>query len=92
MSETRTVVLDAPIKRGEKELKEVTLRRPKAGELRGLKLQDVQEGDVSSLQVLLPRITELTKMEVEELDLTDLNAIGTEIVLFFVPKAARVKL
>ena len=39
-AELKTVKLETPIKRGETEITVVKLRKPKAGELRGLSLSD----------------------------------------------------
>lgn len=89
MAETRKVKLDAPIKRGDKEINEITLRRPQAGELRGLKVKDIMDHDVTTLSVLLPRISELTKGDVETLDLSDLFSIADEVTVFFAPQKVR---
>ena len=47
--------------------------------------------DVSSLQLLLPRVTTptLLRHEVEALDPADLTALGTELVSFFVRRSIR---
>jgi hypothetical protein len=80
-----TVPLSKPIKRGDQEIAEITLRKPAAGELRGLKLMDVINMDVASLSVLLPRIATptLTRADVEALALPDLLDIGVEVTNFF---------
>ena len=86
-----TVALDYPIQRGEQVISAVTLRKPSAGELRGIKLVDLLQIDVSAVATLLPRITEptLTAADVNKLDPADLVAIGTHTASFFVPKAQR---
>ncbi len=83
-----SVQLDEPIKRGDQVIDVITLRKPKAGELRGLSLQEILQLDVNSLQVLLPRISHptLTKEDVANMDTADLTAVGTELVGFFVQK------
>lgn len=87
-TQPNTVTLETPFKRGDNTITEVALRKPKAGELRGLSLQSVLELDVISLQKLLPRISTptLTEADVANLDVVDLTALGTEVVGFFVPK------
>ncbi|MDE1464782.1 phage tail assembly protein [Spartinivicinus poritis] len=80
---TTTITLTSPIKRGDTTIDQVTLREPRAGELRRLKLMDVIQQDVSSLRILLPRICELTANEVDELSLVDLGNIASEVTLFF---------
>ncbi|GMR27020.1 hypothetical protein STENOSP10_12390 [Stenotrophomonas sepilia] len=86
-----TVTLDYPIQRGEQVISAVKLRKPSAGELRGIKLVDLLQIDVSAVATLLPRITEptLTAADVNKLDPADLVAIGTHTASFFVPKAQR---
>lgn len=89
------VPLDQPITRGEQTITHVQLRRPLAGELRGINLAAlIRELDYGSLEKLLPRISTptLTTADVAGLDPADLAALATEVVLFFVPKAAMVEL
>lgn len=85
------VSLDYPIQRGEQIIDAVKLRKPSAGELRGIKLVDLLQIDVTAVATLLPRITEptLTVADVNKLDPADLVAIGTHTAGFFVPKAQR---
>lgn len=86
-----TITLDTPIVRGEQKIEQLSLRKPVAGELRGIALSDLMRLDVAALGVLLPRITSpmLTSHDVNQLDLVDLAAIGGEIVSFFMTKAER---
>lgn len=56
--QTVKVRLSTPIARKGGDVTEVTLRKPKAGAMRGLKIEDLYSTDVNSLLVLLPRITE----------------------------------
>lgn len=85
-----TVTLDSPIWRGETVIDHVTLRRPKAGELRGISLTDLLQLDVAALQAVLPRITSpmLLKQDVAELDPADLVQLGTKVAGFLLPRAA----
>lgn len=82
---TATVTLSKPITHGDQTITTLTLRKPAAGELRGLKLMDVMQMDVNSLGVLLPRIAQptITKADVDAMDLADLTEIGVEVVGFF---------
>ena len=88
---THTLDLQQPIQRGDQLIASVSLRRPLAGELRGIKLAELLQMDVSALAVLLPRISTptLTTADVNQLDPADLVAIATEVASFFLPKAAR---
>jgi len=90
-TDVRTVNLDQPLKRGEIEITSIEVRRPKAGELRGLNLRNLSELDYSTLESLLPRITmpSLTKLEVANLDPSDLMQLGAEVVDFLLPKRVK---
>jgi len=85
------ITLDMPIKRGDQTITHVALRRPLAGELRGINLAAlIREMDYGALEVLLPRIStpSLTRADVAGLDPADLASLAAEVILFFVPKAA----
>lgn len=78
-----------PIKRGETEISEVTLRKPNTGALRGLKMVEILRMDVNSMLLLLPRISEpaLLPAEAGELDPADLMQLSNEVVSFFMNPA-----
>ncbi|WP_415775299.1 phage tail assembly protein [Shewanella oncorhynchi] len=84
----KKVTLDQAIARGKESVTEVTLRKPKAGELRGLSLSDLLNLDVNAISTVLPRISSpmITKDEVLNMDPADLVQIGGEISNFLVPK------
>ncbi|KAF0676729.1 phage tail assembly protein [Profundibacterium mesophilum] len=77
--------LSAPILRGEERIETVTLSRPNAGALRGLKTIDLIQGDVSALIKLLPRITRpnLAPSEVEQLATDDIGGLSLIVSGFF---------
>ncbi|EKK5378426.1 phage tail assembly protein [Morganella morganii] len=83
------VELDEPIKRGETEITRVTVRKPKSGELRGVRLQVLMEMDVNSMTEILPRITDpsLTKPEIGAMPPGDLLNMSIEVVNFLLPKS-----
>lgn len=87
----REVTLDTPIIRGKTTIDRVTVRKPSAGELRGVRLQALLESDVSSIITLLPRVTlpALTTVEVNNLEPCDLLMLGNEIVYFLLPKSVQ---
>ncbi|WP_293937643.1 phage tail assembly protein [Iodobacter sp.] len=91
MTDKNIITLDTPIKRGTQEITEVTLRKPKSGELRGLSLSDVLQMDVAALSKMLPRISSptLTDNDVANLDPADLLQLGAVAVGFLLPKAAQ---
>lgn len=86
-----SITLDTPIQRGDQKITSVALRKPGAGELRGLKMVDLLQMDVSALQALLPRISSptLTPADVGAMDPADLLQFGTAVSLFFMTKAER---
>lgn len=87
----QTVTLDNPIQRDDKSIIELSLRKPKAGELRGLNLNDILNMDVNSLTVLLPRISSpmITKDEARQLEPEDLLILGGAVANFLLPKQMR---
>lgn len=87
-----TVTLDEPIKRGDTVIATVQIRKPKAGELRGVSLVDLGNLNVIALQQVLPRITQptLTAHEISNLDPADLLSLGAEVGYFLVRKADRI--
>ncbi|KQM21936.1 phage tail assembly protein [Novosphingobium sp. Leaf2] len=84
-----TVTLGTPIVRGSTTIEQLTIRKPKAGELRNLTLQDIISTDVTALLTLIPRISEppLLADEVNDLEPEDLSEIGGTIRGFFMTKA-----
>ncbi|AMV07703.1 MULTISPECIES: phage tail assembly protein [Xanthomonas] len=86
-----SIPLDQPITRGEQTITDLKVRKPGAGELRGLKLAELLQMDVTALATLLPRISSptLTTADVNAMDPADLLAVGQEVALFFLPKAQR---
>lgn len=83
-----SVTLEEPLQRGDSLVKFVEVRRPGAGELRGLKLVEVLNMDVTALCTLLPRITNptLTGADVVGLDPSDLLQFGMEVAGFFMTR------
>ena len=80
-----TLTLSKAVTRDGKPVTAITLREPSAGELRGIKLFDLVQGNTGALIDLLPRISTptLTKQEVLSLSLRDtmlaLNLVATMI-------------
>lgn len=85
------VDLIEPITRGTMTIDKLTLRKPKAGELRGLTLSDVIGLEIGALLKLIPRISEpaLTDAECQNLDPADLTEIGGTIRGFFMTRGER---
>jgi len=85
-----TITLDTPIVRGEQQVTSITLRKPMAGELRGVNLMAIMQMDVAAAITLLPRITApaLTTQEVERMDPADLLQLTSTVTGFLLPKSA----
>lgn len=86
-----TYTLDTPITRGAHTIERVTLRKPSAGELRGVSLSDLVNLDVTALSKVLPRISTptLTDRDVFNLDPADLVQLGGIFSGFLMTKAVK---
>lgn len=84
MSQTAKVSLVVPLVRGDDEIKDLTIRKPTAGALRGLKTAAIVELDFDSHKKLVPRICDITEAEFLTLDVEDVLTIQTEVASFFV--------
>lgn len=86
-----TVTLSVPLQRGETSISALSIRRPKAGELRGLNLQDIITTDIVAMLTLIPRVSEppITAEEANALDPADLSEIGGAIRGFFMTKGEK---
>jgi hypothetical protein len=82
---TEKLRLSAPIMRGEQAITELTLRKPKAGELRGLSMQELMNARVSSTLDILPRITmpPITQEEADNMEVEDVANASGIIIGFF---------
>lgn len=85
------VDLDVPVRRGETAIDKVQVRRPSAGELRGVNIVQIGQMDVAALIKVLPRVTQpsLTEAEVAALDPADFTAVGAELAGFLLTKQQR---
>lgn len=85
------VTLDSPIVRAAGNIEKLSIRKPQAGELRGLSLVEVSQLNVDALTKLLPRlcIPQITEVEVRQMDLADLLQCGAEIGNFLLPNSMR---
>lgn len=82
------VTLTAPLTRGEgekaRQVSEVKLRRPNAGELRGCKLTDLLQMDVAACSIILPRLAEpqLTEADLFTMNAADFTSLSLELMGF----------
>lgn len=86
-----TITLDQPLLRGEQTIATVELRKPTAGELRGLNLTDLLQMDVTALTRVLPRISSptLTEADVAAMDPADLVQAGSVVAGFLLPNSVQ---
>jgi len=85
------IALSEPIVRGDTTITEITLRKPKAGELRGMNLASLTNGDGSAVLDVLPRISipPITQPEADNLEPEDLVVCAEAIIDFFLTAAKR---
>lgn len=88
------IVLDEPIKRGAQIIDQITLRKPCAGELRGVSLSDLLNLDVTAIIKVLPRISlpSVTEAEARAMDPADLVEVGGRLGGFLLKKSMKADL
>lgn len=93
MSKTITVTLPVAQKIGGKQTKEVTLRKPMAGELRGLNMLDLVRMDVSAIGTVLPRISDpmIGQEDFSTLESENLMELAGEVAGFFTGSPSQTK-
>jgi len=84
MDNSISVKLANPVKRDEETIKKIELRKPKAGELRGLQLTSIQMQDIDTMITLIPRVSNLNEREVINLETEDFAALSMGVLGFFV--------
>jgi hypothetical protein len=86
--ELQTVTLSRPLKQGEREITEIQIRQPNAGELRGVSLLMLVQMQPEALFTVLPRIGTpvLTTAMLHQLTPSDLFKLGNAVNEFLVPK------
>ncbi|CDO35817.1 phage tail assembly protein [Novosphingobium sp. KN65.2] len=89
--QTVTITLSEPISRKGGDITELTLRKPRTGELRGLKVEDLFATDVNALMLLIPRISSpaLIGDEVGQLETEDLIEVAGTVKGFFMTAAMK---
>lgn len=90
-ADPNTHTLDTSIVRGKQTITAITLRKPLAGELRGVSLSDLVSLDVVALSKVLPRISTpmLTEQDVARIDPADLVQLGGIFAGFLMPRAVK---
>lgn len=84
-SKTKKIVLPVPQEIGGKKVKEIELRKPMAGELRGLNMLDLVRMDVDAIGTVLPRISNplISEQDFATLEAENLMELSGEIAGFF---------
>lgn len=87
---TKTITLETPIQRGETTITQIQLRKPMAGELRGVSLANLIQMDVGAVITVLPRISSpsVLQQEAERMDPADLMQVAAEVAGFLLTKSA----
>lgn len=90
-AKTAQLVLENPIPREGGDLSAISLRKPAAGELRGLNATALMQGDITAVITLLPRISDpfITESEAAALEAEDIMEAAGLIVGFFMTRAQR---
>lgn len=85
----KEAVLETGFTRGETHIDRIRLRKPKAGELRGLNLQDLLKADVGAVLGIIPRISDpiMTPDEAANLSSEDIAEIAGVVAGFFMNSA-----
>lgn len=86
------ITLEFPIARqGGEPITQVEVLKPSTGQLRGVKLIDMMQMDVSAILTILPRVTTppLDPADLAQLDPADLMQLGAGLVSFFGKRADR---
>ena len=85
MTASATVKLETPIRRGETEIAEITLRKPMGGDLRGISIQSLTQSDYNAVRTLVPRIAtpQVLESDFDAMDAADVAAFAGEVLGFF---------
>ncbi len=85
------VRFETGFERGDDQITAIKVRKPKAGELRGLNLQSLLNGDVNAIIAVLPRISDpvMTTADVESLEADDLTEAADAVTGFFLSASQR---
>lgn len=86
-----TIELDHPVIRGETEIRTVQIRKPKAGDLRGLSLSDLFDMKTDTVLAVIPRVSTptLTTHEANQLELSDLFKFSVRLVAVLLPEESQ---
>lgn len=85
------VELETGFTRGDDQIKAIRVRKPKAGELRGLSLQSLISGDVNAMIAIIPRISDpiMTEADAAGLESDDFTEVADAVTGFFLSAAQK---
>jgi len=85
------VTLDNPLDRGGTEIVDITVRKPRGGDLRGTKLTELYAADVVAMSIVIPRISEpmIHRQEFMDMDGEDIAQLSGEVINFLLTKSQR---
>ena len=88
MATSTTITLETPLMRGAQEIAEIELRKPKAGDLRGLSLSGILQMEYSAVAKLLPRISSpaLTEADITKMEAADFLQFASATATFFLTR------
>lgn len=86
-----SVQFETGFARGDDQITAIRVRKPKAGELRGLSLQSLLSGDVNAMIALIPRISDpiLTEADAAGLESDDFTEVADAVTGFFLSAAQK---
>lgn len=93
-TQTQTIDLDQPLQIGDLKVNKIDIRKPNTQALKGLKIADLLQGDVTSICTILPRISSptLSPYDVNQLEPSDIAQVAGVIMLFLQTKSVRAEL
>ena len=81
-----TLTLDESVMIGDREYTEITLRKPYAGNMRGISITQLQSGDTQQVINFISKVSDWPIQAVERLGLGDFNIINNLVLGFLFPK------
>lgn len=85
--ENTLIKLETPLKRGETEVSQITLHKPKSGALRGVSLRECLDLNTDAICTVIPRISDpqITPQEMARIEPCDLLQMGAALANFLLP-------
>ena len=81
-----TLKLNDPVTIGDKEYTEITLRKPYAGNMKGISITQLQAGDAQQVINFVSKVSDWPITAVEQIGLGDFNLINNLVLGFLFPK------